>query len=201
MNRMKDIQPKIQALQKKYSDDKVKLGQEVSAIYQKEGVSPFGGCLPTLLQSPVLFALYKVLYISIEMRHAPFIFWIHDLSLPDTMWIFNLFGLIPISLPGFLQMGIWPILMGLSMHWQQKIGPAPSDPAQEKMMLIMPIMFTFMFAQLPSGLVIYWTFSNILSIVQQYFIMKWDENDKRKKNSENNENSGNNEKIIGKKSR
>lgn len=175
MNRMKDIQPKIQALQKKYANDKVKLGQEVSAIYKKEGVNPVGGCLPTLLQSPVLFALYKVLYISIEMRHAPFIFWIHDLSLPDPMLIFNLFGLIPISLPGFLQIGIWPLLMGLSMFWQQKIGPTPADPAQANMMLIMPLMFTFMFAQLPSGLVIYWTFSNVLAIAQQYYITKLEE--------------------------
>jgi YidC/Oxa1 family membrane protein insertase len=172
MNRMKDIQPKIQELQKKYANDKVKLGQEVSAIYRKEGVSPLGGCLPTLLQSPVLFALYKVLYISIEMRQAPFVLWIHDLSAPDPLAIFNLFGLLPFALPSFLQIGIWPILMGLSMFWQQKIGPTPSDPAQANMMLIMPIMFTVMFAQLPSGLVIYWTFSNILAIAQQYFLTK-----------------------------
>ena len=176
MNRMKEIQPKIQALQKKYANDKVKLGQEVSEIYKKEGVNPVGGCLPILLQSPVLFALYKVLYISIEMRHAPFIFWIHDLSLPDHMFIFNLFGLIPIDLPGFLQIGIWPLLMGLSMFWQQKMGPTSSDPVQANMMLMMPVMFTFMFAQLPSGLVIYWTFSNVLAIAQQYYITKSEEN-------------------------
>jgi YidC/Oxa1 family membrane protein insertase len=175
MNRLKEIQPKIQELQKKYADDKIKLGQEVSAIYKKEGVSPLGGCLPMLVQSPVLFALYKVLYISIEMRHAPFILWIHDLSLPDQLYIFNLFGMIPIDLPGFLQIGIWPILMGLSMLLQQKMGPAPADPAQANMMLIMPLMFTFMFAQLPSGLVIYWTFSNVLSIMQQYLITKNEE--------------------------
>lgn len=181
MNRMKDIQPKIQALQKKYADDKVKLGQEISAFYKKEGVNPVGGCLPTLLQSPVLFALYKVLYISIEMRHAPFILWIHDLSLPDPMLVLNLFGLIPITLPGFLQVGIWPLLMGLSMFWQQKIGPTPADPAQANMMLIMPLMFTFMFAQLPSGLVIYWTFSNLLAIAQQYYITKLEEKEKKRK--------------------
>jgi YidC/Oxa1 family membrane protein insertase len=170
MNRMKEIQPKIQELQKKYANDKIKLGQEVSAIYQKEGVSPLGGCLPMLLQSPVLFALYKVLYISIEMRQAPFVLWIHDLSMPDNLYIFNLFGLIPLNLPGFLQIGVWPLLMGVSMLWQQKMGPAPADPAQANVMLIMPVMFTFMFAQLPSGLVIYWTFSNMLSIMQQYLI-------------------------------
>jgi YidC/Oxa1 family membrane protein insertase len=175
MNRMKDIQPKIQALQKKYTNDKVKLGQEVSEIYKKENINPVGGCFPVLLQSPVLFALYKVLYISIEMRQAPFVLWIHDLSLPDPLAVFNLFGLIPIDLPGFLQIGIWPLLMGLSMLMQQKMGPPPADPSQENVMLIMPIMFTFMLAQLPSGLVIYWTFSNVLSIVQQYMITKMDE--------------------------
>lgn len=184
MNRMKAIQPKIQALQKKYADDKVKLGQEVSAIYQKEGVNPLGGCLPTLLQSPVLFALYKVLYISIEMRHAPFFGWIHDLSLPDPLSIFNLFGIIPIDLPGFLQIGIWPILMGLSMFLQQKMSPAPADPTQANMILIMPIVFTFMFAQFPSGLVIYWTFSNILSIAHQYFVMKQDKKARLQKSKE-----------------
>jgi YidC/Oxa1 family membrane protein insertase len=171
MNRLREIQPKIQAIQKKYADDKAKLGQELSAIYQKEGINPLGGCLPTLLQSPVLFALYKVLYISIEMRQAPFFGWIHDLSLPDPLSVFNLFGLIPITLPNFLNIGIWPMLMGLSMFWQQKIGPSSPDAAQAKMMLfLMPIMFTCMFAQLPSGLVIYWTFSNLLSIGQQYIV-------------------------------
>ncbi|MDR3156084.1 MAG: membrane protein insertase YidC [Holosporaceae bacterium] len=171
MNRLKEIQPKIQALQKKYADDKVKLGQELSAIYQREGISPIGGCLPTLLQSPVLFALYKVLYISIEMRQASFFGWIHDLSLPDPVSLFNLFGLIPIALPSFLNIGIWPMLMGLSMFWQQKIGPSSPDATQAKMMLfLMPVMFTCMFAQLPSGLVIYWTFSNVLSIGQQYIV-------------------------------
>ncbi|MDR1334754.1 MAG: membrane protein insertase YidC [Holosporaceae bacterium] len=173
MNRLKEIQPKIQALQKKYADDKTKLGQELSAVYQKEGINPIGGCLPTLLQSPVLFALYKVLYISIEMRQAPFLGWIDDLSLPDPVSLFNLCGLIPITLPSFLNIGIWPMLMGLSMFWQQKIGPSSPDAAQAKVMLfVMPIMFTCMFAQLPSGLVVYWTFSNILSIGQQYIVSR-----------------------------
>lgn len=180
MNRMKTLQPKIQALQKRYADDKVKLGQAISELYKKEQVNPVGGCLPLLLQSPVLFALYKVLYISIEMRQAPFLGWIHDLSLPDPLSLFNLFGLLPINLPSFLQVGIWPLIMGFSMFLQQKMSPAPADPSQEKMMLLMPIMFTFMFAQLPSGLIIYWTFSNLLGIAQQYMIIKID-NDSQKK--------------------
>ena len=181
MNRMREIQPKIQALQKKYENDKMKLGQEVSAMYTKEGVSPIGGCLPMLLQSPVIIALYRVLQISIEMRHAPFIWWIHDLSLPDPLSVFNLFGLVPITLPGFLQIGVWPILMGLTMHLQQKMSPAPADPTQANMMLIMPLVFTYMFAQVSAGLVIYWTFSNILSILHQYFVMKQEENRKMQK--------------------
>ncbi|MDR2794606.1 MAG: membrane protein insertase YidC [Holosporaceae bacterium] len=173
MNRMKEVQPKIQALQKKYANDKVKLSQEVSELYKKEKINPVGGCLPSLIQSPVLFALYKVLYISLEMRHAAFIWWIKDLSLPDPLSVFNLFGLIPITLPTFLQIGIWPLLMGFSMLLQQKMGPKPTDPAQASMTLILPVVFTFMFAQLPSGLVIYWTFSNILSILQQYYVNKY----------------------------
>lgn len=173
MNRMKDLQPKIDLLRKKYANDQMKLGQEITALYKKENVSPVGGCLPMFLQLPVLIALYKVLYISIEMRHAPFIGWISDLSMPDPFSVLNLGGLIPISLPGFLAIGIWPILMGLSMYLQQKMTPIQSmDPAQEKMMLLMPLIFTFMFAGLPAGLVIYWTFSNILAIIQQYLIQK-----------------------------
>ena len=127
------------------------------------------------LQWPILFALYKVLYISIEMRQAPFIWWIHDLSVADPWSILNLGGLIPVTLPGFLQIGIWPLLMGLSMWVQQKMGPAPADPSQAKMMMIMPIMFTLMFSRLPSGLIIYWTFSNLFAIAQQYVIRKVDE--------------------------
>lgn len=175
MNKMKTIQPKVKALQQKYANDQMKLGQAVSELYKKEKVNPMGGCLPMFLQWPILFALYKVLYISIEMRQAPFFGWIHDLSVADPWAILNLGGLIPLPLPGFLQIGIWPLLMGLTMLIQQKMGPAPADPAQEKMMLIMPIMFTFMFSQLPSGLIIYWTFSNLLAIVQQYIIMRSDE--------------------------
>ena len=181
MNRMKDIQPKLQELQRKYANDQARLGQAVSELYKKEDVSPMGGCLPMFLQWPILFALYKVLYISIEMRQAPFFGWIHDLSIADPWSVLTLGGLIPVTLPGFLQIGIWPLIMGLSMWIQQKMGPAPADPAQGKVMLIMPVMFTFMFAQLPSGLVIYWTFSNILAILQQYLIQRIDEKDRAKK--------------------
>lgn len=175
MNRLREFQPRIKALQDRYKDDRVKLGQEISALYKREKINPVGGCLPALLQSPVLFALYKVLYISIDMRQAPFYGWIHDLSLPDSAYIMNLFGLIPVNLPGFLQIGIWPILMGLSMLVQQKLAPQVGDQTQAKIMtIVMPLMFIFMFASLPSGLVIYWTWSNLLGILQQYAIMRLD---------------------------
>lgn len=177
MNRMKAIQPKVKALQDKYAGDQARLGQAITELYKKEKVNPVGGCLPIFLQWPILFALYKVLYISIEMRQAPFIGWIHDLSIADPCAVLTLGGLIPVELPQFLQIGIWPLLMGVSMWIQQKMGPAVADPTQAKMMMIMPIMFTFMFAQLPSGLVIYWTFSNLFSIVQQYIITKKDESE------------------------
>lgn len=174
MNKMREVQPKMKELQERYANDKMKFSQEMAAIYKKEGISPMGGCLPMLLQWPILFALYKVLYISIEMRQAPFFGWIHDLSQADPMYVLNLGGLIPVDLPGILQIGIWPLLMGLTMLWQQKLTPTSPDPTQEKMMLLMPIMFTVMFAAMPSGLIIYWTFSNILNIVQQSLLMKID---------------------------
>lgn len=184
MNKMREIQPKMKTLQEKYADDKMKFSQEMAAIYKKEGISPMGGCLPMLLQWPILFALYKVLYISIEMRQAPFFGWIHDLSQADPLYILDLGGLIPINLPGILQIGVWPLLMGVTMLWQQKLAPTSPDPAQEKMMLLMPIMFTVMFSSMPSGLIIYWTFSNILNIVQQYVIMKIDTGSKKQKKNE-----------------
>ena len=179
MNKMREIQPKVQAIQAMYANDKMQMGQALSSLYKREKVNPAGGCLPMLLQMPILFALYKVLYISIEMRQAPFFGWIHDLSAPDSMYILNLFGLIPVDLPGFLQIGIWPIIMGLSMLVQQKLSPQVGDQAQAKMMMIvMPVMFTWMFAGFPSGLVIYYTWSNILGIIQQYAIQKIDERSK-----------------------
>lgn len=175
MNRMKAVQPKIKAIQDRYADDRVKMGQELSELYKREKINPAGGCLPMLLQMPILFALYKVLYISIDMRHAPFYGWIHDLSAPDPMYIFNLCGLIPVDLPSFLQIGIWPLIMGLSMWIQQKMSPQVGDQAQAKMMTIMmPVMFTWMFAGLPSGLVIYWTWSNLLGMLQQYALQRID---------------------------
>lgn len=172
MNKMKALQPEMKKLQERYADDKVKMNQELMALYKKESVNPLSGCLPMIIQAPILFALYKVLYISIEMRHAPFIGWIKDLSAPDPTSVFNLFGLIPFDPPSFLMIGILPLILGLSMFVQQKMSPAPADPAQEKVMLMMPIMFTFMLAQFPAGLVIYWIWSNLLSMLQQWYMAK-----------------------------
>ncbi|MDR0406559.1 MAG: membrane protein insertase YidC [Holosporales bacterium] len=174
MSRMKKLQPKVQELQKRYQDDKPRMSQELMALYKREKANPVGGCLPQLIQFPVLFALYKVFLVSIEMRHAS-LWWIKDLSAPDPFWITNLFGIIPWTPFEFLQIGIWPLLMGATMFIQQKMSPPPADPAQAKMFLIMPFMFTFMLAQLPAGLVMYWTWSNILSILQQWMITKMDE--------------------------
>ncbi|MBA4117305.1 MAG: membrane protein insertase YidC [Candidatus Puniceispirillum sp.] len=171
MARMKDLQPKVKKLQERYADDKMRLNQEMMELYKREKVNPVSGCLPMLVQIPVFFALYKVIYISIEMRQAPFFGWIHDLSIPDPTTVFNLFGLIPWTPPTFLMLGAWPLIMGLTMWAQQKLNPAPTDPAQAKVFLIMPIMFTYICASFPAGLVIYWTWSNLLTIAQQAFIM------------------------------
>jgi YidC/Oxa1 family membrane protein insertase len=142
------------------------------ALYKKEKVNPAAGCLPIVVQIPVFFALYKVLYVSIEMRHAPFYGWIRDLSAPDPTSVFNLFGLLPIDLPTFLMIGAWPLLMGITMFLQQKLNPQPADPMQAKIFMLMPIFFTFLLAPFAAGLVIYWTWNNILSIAQQWVIMK-----------------------------
>jgi YidC/Oxa1 family membrane protein insertase len=174
MSRMRKLQPKVQSLQKNYENDKQRLSQELMALYKREKVNPVGGCLPQLVQFPVLFALYKVFLVSIEMRHAA-MWWIQDLSAPDPFWLTNLFGLIPWTPFEFLQIGIWPMLMSATMFIQQKMSPPPADPAQAKVFLFMPIMFTFMMAQLPAGLVMYWTWSNILSIFQQWVVTKLDE--------------------------
>lgn len=171
MARMKDLQPKVKKLQDRFGDDKMRLNQEMMELYKREKVNPVSGCLPMLIQIPVFFALYKVIYISIEMRQAPFFGWIHDLSIPDPTTIFNLFGLIPWTPPTFLMLGAWPLIMGVTMWIQQKLNPAPADPTQAKVFLIMPIMFTCVCANFPAGLVIYWTWSNILTIAQQAFIM------------------------------
>lgn len=172
MARMRTLQPKIQKIQERFGHDKMKLNQELMSFYQKEKVNPMGGCLPMLVQAPVLFALYKVLFVTLEMRHAPFYGWIHDLSAPDPTTLFNLFGLIPWSPPSFLMIGAWPMIMGLTMFIQQKLNPAPADPMQAKIFMIFPIMVPLFLSNFPVGLVIYWSWSNFLTIVQQWSIMR-----------------------------
>ena len=173
MSKMKKLQPEMERLRERYKDDKVKQQQELMALYQKEKVNPLAGCLPMLIQIPVFFSLYKVLLVTIDMRHAPFFGWIHDLSAPDPTSLFNLFGLLPVhAIRPFLMIGIFPILMGITMWLQTKLNPPPADPVQAKMFSFMPIIFTFMLANFPAGLVIYWTWNNLLSIAQQIFIMK-----------------------------
>ena len=171
MARMKTLTPKMELLKKRHKDDPVKLQKEMMNLYKTEKVNPLSGCLPMLIQAPIFFCLYKVLFVSIEMRHAPFFGWIHDLSSQDPTTIFNLFGLLPFTPPSFLMIGIWPLLMGATMLWQQRLNPQPMD-AQAKMMMLMPIFFTYLLSSFPAGLVIYWTFSNILSIIQQKAIME-----------------------------
>lgn len=172
MARMKTLTPKMDLLKKRHKDDPVKLQKEMMNLYKTEKVNPLSGCLPMLIQAPIFFCLYKVLFVSIEMRHAPFFGWIHDLSSQDPTTIFNLFGLLPFTPPSFLMIGIWPLLMGATMLWQQRLNPQPMDEAQAKMMMLMPIFFTYLLSSFPAGLVIYWTFSNILSIIQQKAIME-----------------------------
>lgn len=172
MSAMKALQPKMTELREKFADDKPAMQKELMAMYRREKVNPVSGCLPILLQIPVFFALYKVLFISIEMRHAPFYGWVKDLSAPDPLNFFTLFGAIPWDPPSFLALGIWPILMGLTMFAQQKLNPAPADPVQARIFMLMPIIFTFFLASFPVGLVIYWTWNNLLSITQQYVIMR-----------------------------
>ena len=178
MSKMKVLQPKMVEIRERYSDDKVRMQKEVMELYKREKANPLAGCLPILLQIPVFFALYKVLSVTIEMRHAPFYGWIKDLSSPDPYSIFNLFGLIPIDLPSFLIIGIWPLLMGATMVLQFKLNPTPPDPVQAKVMGMLPYIFIFLFAQFAAGLVIYWTCNNILSIAQQWIIIKKTESSK-----------------------
>ena len=170
MAKMKAVQPQMMAIRERYPDDKMKQQQELMELYKKEKINPLAGCLPILIQIPVFFALYKVLFISIEMRHAPFYGWIKDLSAPDPTTIFNLFGLIPwdpstVPLIGpFLMLGIWPIIMGITMWVQMKLNPAPPDPTQKMIFDWMPLVFTFMLAGFSAGLVIYWAWNNTLSV-------------------------------------
>ncbi len=172
MSRMKKLQPEIVKLKERYPDDKVKQQQAQMELFKKNKVNPMSGCLPMLVQIPVFFALYKVLFVTIEMRHAPFFGWIQDLAAPDPTNIFNLFGLIPWDPPSLLALGIWPIIMGVTMFVQMQLNPTPTDPIQQKIFTWMPIIFTFMLASFPAGLVIYWAWNNILSTIQQGVIMK-----------------------------
>jgi YidC/Oxa1 family membrane protein insertase len=178
MAKMKAVQPQMMALRERYADDKAKQQQELMELYKREKINPLAGCLPIVIQIPVFFSLYKVLFVTIEMRHAPFFGWIRDLSAQDPTNIFNLFGLIPVDptvLPligHFLHMGIWPIIMGITMWVQMKLNPAPPDPTQAMIFNWMPLIFTFMLANFPAGLVIYWAWNNLLSVVQQSVIMR-----------------------------
>jgi YidC/Oxa1 family membrane protein insertase len=177
MSKMKLLQPEVAKAREKYPDDKAKQQQEIMALYKKVGANPLAGCLPIVIQIPVFFSLYKVLFVTIEMRHAPFFGWIHDLSAPDPTSVFNLFGLLPfdpVSVPTvghFMAIGAWPLIMGITMFLQQKLNPQPVDPIQARMFMFLPIVFTYMLSAFPAGLVIYWSWNNLLSIAQQWTIM------------------------------
>jgi YidC/Oxa1 family membrane protein insertase len=172
MSKMKKLQPKMVELKEKYGDDKAGMQKELMALYKEEKINPASGCLPIVVQIPVFFSLYKVLFVTIEMRHAPFYGWIKDLSAPDPTTIFNLFGIIPWTPPDFLMVGFWALLMGFTMWLQQRLNPQPTDPTQAKIMMMLPFVFTFILARFPAGLVIYWVWNNVLSIAQQYVIMR-----------------------------
>jgi YidC/Oxa1 family membrane protein insertase len=172
MARMKAVQPAMADIQVKFKDDRMKQQQALMELYKKEKINPLAGCWPVVIQIPVFFALYKVLFVTIEMRHAPFFGWIKDLAAPDPTSIFNLFGLIPFTVPQMLLVGVWPIIMGITMWLQMKMNPEPTDPIQKQIFSWMPLVFTFMLASFPAGLVIYWAWNNILSVSQQYFIMR-----------------------------
>ncbi len=172
MAKMKVLQPEMARLKELHKEDKMKLQQEMMALYKREKVNPVSGCLPVLIQIPFFFAIYKMLFVTIEMRHQPFFGWIKDLSERDPTSIFNLFGLIPWDPPSFLIIGVWPILMGVSMFIQQKLNPAPPDPIQAKIFMFFPLFLTIILAPFPSGLVVYWTINNILTMAQQVVIMK-----------------------------
>jgi YidC/Oxa1 family membrane protein insertase len=155
------------------------MNQELMELYRKDKINPLAGCLPMLIQAPVFFCLYKVLFVTIEMRHAPFYGWIGDLSAPDPTSLFNLFGLLPYTPPHFLMIGAWPIIMGLTMFLQQRLNPQPTDPIQAKAFMFMPLFLIYVLASFPAGLVIYWAWNNILSMAQQWAIMRLE--DRRKK--------------------
>jgi YidC/Oxa1 family membrane protein insertase len=172
MAKMKVLQPEMLRIKELYKDDMKRTQQEMMALYKREKVNPLSGCLPILVQIPIFFAVYKMLFVTLEMRHAPFFGWIKDLSAADPTTIFNLFGLIPWNPPSFLMIGVWPILMGITMYFQMKLNPTPPDPIQAKIFAFFPLIMTVMLATFPSGLVVYWTVSNVLTMAQQYYIMK-----------------------------
>ena len=171
MSKMKLLQPEMQKIRERFPDDKPRQQQEIMAMYKKVGANPLAGCLPIVIQIPVFFSLYKVLFVTIEMRHAPFFGWIHDLSAPDPTSFANLFGLLPYAPPHFLMIGAWPLIMGVTMFLQQKLNPQPVDPVQARMFMALPVVFTYMLSAFPAGLVIYWAWNNLLSIAQQWMIM------------------------------
>ena len=172
MAKMKILQPELVRLKELHKDDKTKLQQEMMALYKREKVNPLSGCLPILIQIPFFFAIYKMLLISLEMRHQPFFGWVKDLSAQDPTSIFNIFGLIPWDPPSFLIIGAWPVMMGATMYLQQKLNPTPPDPVQAKIFMFFPLFLTIILAPFPAGLVVYWTVNNILTIAQQWVIMK-----------------------------
>ena len=172
MSAMKKLQPEMLKIRENYKDDRAKQQQAIIALYKKDKVNPLSGCIPILIQVPVFFALYKVLLCTMEMRHQPFYGWIKDLSERDPTSIFNLFGLIPWDPPSFLIIGVWPCLMGLTMYLQQKLNPTPPDPIQQKIFMFFPLFLTIILAPFPSGLVIYWTINNVLTMAQQLVIMR-----------------------------
>ena len=182
MQKMKELQPQLLRIKETHKNDKAKLNQEMMALYKREKVNPAAGCLPILIQIPVFFALYKILFVSLEMRQAPFYLWIHDLSIADPTSILNLFGLLPYDpnfLPKIINVGIWPLIMGGTMWLQMRLNPQPTDPIQAKIFMFLPIFFTFILAPFPSGLVIYWTANNVLSMAQQILIKKRMEKEKK----------------------
>lgn len=172
MAKMKLLQPEMEKLRERFKDDRAKQQQELMALYKAKQINPMAGCLPILLQIPVFFALYKVLFITIDMRHAPFYGWIKDLSAPDPTSLFNLFGLLPYTVPEFLHIGVWPIIMGVTMWIQMQLNPQQPDPIQQRVFNWMPVLFTFLLASFSVGLVIYWAWNNVLSLIQQYAIMR-----------------------------
>ena len=175
MSKMKLLQPEMQKIRERFPEDKARQQQEIMAMYKKVGANPLAGCLPIVIQIPVFFSLYKVLFVTIEMRHAPFFGWIHDLSAPDPTTFVNLFGILPFTPPeaiaSYVAIGAWPLLMGVTMYLQQKLNPQPVDPVQARMFMLLPVVFTYMLSAFPAGLVIYWAWNNLLSIAQQWTIM------------------------------